>query len=211
MSEEENHEEEWRTIPGYDDRYEVSDMGRARSWVRRGRNVARSVVPHILTQTRNTGGYLQIYIIRSGGASVCVNVYKLVLAAFVGPRCPGMVCRHLDGNRENNTLGNLAYGTQHDNQMDAIFNEVRTGGRRIKSHKLHPEQVSQIRIRFAAGETTRSLGKEFGVAASTICMAVSGVTWSYIPTLCPHCGKVVFGVNEPCAASLGASGIGGSH
>lgn len=47
------------------------------------------------------------------------KVHRLVLLAFVGPaRSKSHVCRHLDGNPANNTLSNLAWGTQQQNWDD---------------------------------------------------------------------------------------------
>ena len=47
------------------------------------------------------------------------RVHCLVLKAFVGERpSPNHDARHLDGNRQNNRLFNLAWGTRRDNARD---------------------------------------------------------------------------------------------
>lgn len=47
------------------------------------------------------------------------TVHYLVLRTFIGPRPPGQECRHLDGNKSNNTLENLCWGTRKENGEDA--------------------------------------------------------------------------------------------
>jgi hypothetical protein len=46
------------------------------------------------------------------------KVHQLVLEAFVGPKPEGGVCRHLDGNRTNNHITNLRWGTRSENSKD---------------------------------------------------------------------------------------------
>lgn len=48
------------------------------------------------------------------------RVHQLVLEAFVGPPGPGQEARHLDGDKANNRLSNLAWGTHTENMRDAI-------------------------------------------------------------------------------------------
>lgn len=45
-------------------------------------------------------------------------VHKAVLEAFVGPRKPNEVCRHLNGNKLDNRLENLSWGTRRQNWQD---------------------------------------------------------------------------------------------
>lgn len=54
-------------------------------------------------------------------------LHLLVAAAFIGPRPPGKIVRHLDGNRKNPRWGNLAYGTYAENTQDAIAHGTHSG------------------------------------------------------------------------------------
>lgn len=49
-----------------------------------------------------------------------VMVHHLVAYAFLGPRPLAMDIRHLDGNRLNCALENLAYGTRSENIRDEV-------------------------------------------------------------------------------------------
>lgn len=48
------------------------------------------------------------------------KVHRLVLQAFVGPCPDGQQVRHLDGDKENNNLRNLRYGTGAENTADKV-------------------------------------------------------------------------------------------
>jgi hypothetical protein len=52
------------------------------------------------------------------------SVHALMLETFIGPRPDGQVGRHLDGNRENLAIENLAWGTPEENRQDAYRHGV---------------------------------------------------------------------------------------
>ena len=75
-----------------------------------------------LTPTKT--GYVQIGVPVFPGAKKRIRRYlhDLVLTAFVGPRPAGAVARHLNDNRTDNRIENLAWGTRSENQHDAFRN-----------------------------------------------------------------------------------------
>lgn len=110
-------QEEWRAIPGFDG-YEVSDLGRVRSW----RPWHGSVGPRILTPQEDRG-YLGVTLVKPGERRrLTYKVHRLVMLAFVGPLPQGMQTRHLDDDGRNNALTNLAYGTPSENGYDRVRN-----------------------------------------------------------------------------------------
>ncbi|MBT2485796.1 MULTISPECIES: NUMOD4 motif-containing HNH endonuclease [unclassified Microbacterium] len=114
--------ERWKAIPGYEGRYEASDMGRIRSLDRIATLVdgrTRKQRGRILRPTKRRYWCVCLSEVRPRKFA---TVHSLVLAAFVGPRPEGMVGRHLDDNRDDNGLANLAYGTQSDNMLDSVRN-----------------------------------------------------------------------------------------
>lgn len=64
-------------------------------------------------------GYLHVHLYHNKKRRRYL-VHHAVLNAFVG-KCPkGMECRHLDGNKQNNRLSNLKWGTKSENVQDTI-------------------------------------------------------------------------------------------
>jgi HNH endonuclease/NUMOD4 motif len=115
--------EVWRYVPGWFARYEVSNLGRVRSVTRVVKQLVSkkmiSYVKHgrILSAAPDGRGYLK-YGFRKDGAYYNYAAHQLVTAAFIGPMPEGMQVRHLNGNKEDNRLENLVYGTAKENSED---------------------------------------------------------------------------------------------
>lgn len=113
--------EQWRSVPGYAGRYDVSDGGTIWS-VRAG----RPMTPYL-----HRNGYLAVGL-WDGEKRTTTYVHRLVAAAFLSqPDADHEVC-HRDGDRLNNTVSNLRWGTRADNMRDAIAH-----GTHHQSSKTH--------------------------------------------------------------------------
>lgn len=125
--------EQWRPVPGYEGLYEVSSHGRVRSWV----PWAGRPTPRTLACPPNVrDGYPAVGLIREGRRTTH-KVHNLVARAFIGPRAPGEVVRHLDGDRTHNRPANLAYGSIADNAQDAIAHGTNARNNLTHCHEGH--------------------------------------------------------------------------
>jgi hypothetical protein len=165
--------EVWKHIPEYRG-YQASNLGRIRSfWIQvreSGRRGYRSVIgaePRILKPRLTDRGYLKINLRHDSGKIKTPRVHQLVLAAFVGPKPPGMVACHKHSPRSNNAIGNLRWSTQKSNLQDAGHK----GTKKVLSReqldelvRLEKQGVSRadLAIRFNVGRPsiTRALGRE---------------------------------------------------
>lgn len=66
------------------------------------------------------GGYRYV-MLNARGECYSHKVARLVLETFVGPCPDGMECRHLDGNKLNDDLENLCWGTRYENIQDKVI------------------------------------------------------------------------------------------
>ena len=113
----------WLPIPDYGGAYEASERGQIRSLARTvdwGRHGRTKYQQRELKQFRSKNGYLCVKLsLRS--ASRTEYVHELVLRTFLGAR-PAIQerseIRHLDGDKSNNYLSNLLYGTSRENSLD---------------------------------------------------------------------------------------------
>lgn len=106
--------ETWKPVPDFND-YEVSDLGRVRSF-------KRGSVPYILKPIHGHRTYLQVHL-RNSKKSWRPTIHTLVLKVFVGPRPDGFVGSHVDSDRHNNRLSNLTWETQSKN----LYRSARMG------------------------------------------------------------------------------------
>jgi DNA invertase Pin-like site-specific DNA recombinase len=91
-----------------------------------------------------------------------------------------MECRHIDGNRLNNNLSNLRWGTKKENHDDQKQHGTAIKGERQGLAKLSEETVREIRKAYKAGQSQNMLAQTFGVHKSTIQWVISRKTWKHV-------------------------------
>ena len=109
--------EKWLPVVGSDGEYKVSTAGRVRAV--KGYSTTRTTVkPGQLLVVRCAATGYNYVTMRLRGITRAITVHTLVLEAFVGPRPDGLEARHLDDNKANSALSNLAWGTAKENAND---------------------------------------------------------------------------------------------
>jgi hypothetical protein len=134
--------ETWRPIAGWDDSYQVSDLGRVRS-IPRLNNYGRRLRGRLLKPGTRADGHLVVIL--------CVNrvkttrqVHQLVLEAFAGPRPAGLEGLHDNGNPADNARTNLRYGTHAENMRDAVRHGTNRNAAKThcpQNHEYTPENT----------------------------------------------------------------------
>lgn len=117
--------EEWRPVIGFEEGYEVSNLGRVRSFdrvrplrSRSGNMTVKRFKGRILYQGLNNKGYVMAYLCLNSERKAC-TVHRLVAKAFI-PNPEGLPeVNHKDGNKENNSVGNLEWSSVSDNRRHA--------------------------------------------------------------------------------------------
>lgn len=100
--------EEWRELPGHSGRYEVSNLGRVRSWPP---NPRRSTdLPFYPKIQTDRAGYRRVAIDRKN-----TYVHRMVALAFFGPPVPGQEVHHENKERGDNRVANLRYVSKQEN------------------------------------------------------------------------------------------------
>ena len=116
-------------------------------------------------------GYKKVVLFRKGLRSL-VSVHRLILETHVGYRLKGLVCRHLDGNKQNNAIANLCWGSQLDNIHDQELHGTKYHGARHHLAKLDDQSVARIRQLCASGVSQSAVARQFNV--SRYCV------WNYV-------------------------------
>jgi len=117
----------WKGIKGYEGVYEISNLGRLKSFL------VDSIDGRILRPKRSNRGYL-CYMLRD---RVQVSAHRLVGEAFVLNPNGYREIDHISNNKDDNSASNLAWTKHKDNvqkdQADFILCEHETG-RKIIAH-----------------------------------------------------------------------------
>jgi hypothetical protein len=180
-------QEEWRPVAGWAGLYEVSDLGRVRSWHTGSPRVMKSSPSPRYGHRRLT--------LERGTVKQKYFVHRLVLETFRG-LCPaGKQCAHLDGDASNNRLSNLAWVTQRENEQHKVWHGRVARGTRQGAYtkpetvrrgeaqwnaKLTDERVRRLRVLAAEGATPRELAVLFGVDRATVRGVLAGRRWRHV-------------------------------
>lgn len=174
--------EEWRPIaefPGY----EVSSLGRVRSWLPWPKHARNPVLPRLTRmQERKDDGYVSVPMVRRGKR--CARyLHRLVLEAFVGPCPPGMEGRHLDGVRANCALWNLAWGTKLENAADRERHGNTLRGERNPRAKLTEPKVRSI---LKARGLHREIAAKYQIHKSLVSLIKTRKVWPHLTRSTRH-------------------------
>ncbi|WP_047219965.1 HNH endonuclease [Delftia lacustris] len=173
--------EVWRAIPGFEG-YEVSNLGRVRSFRRHGgRGRGFTKTPRQKNLHVAATGYLCVTLQKPDGDRCSkYPVHSLVASAFLGPRPDGMQIAHFDGDRQNALLENLRYATAAENAADKRRHGTNAAGERNGMHKLTESSVREVRRLHSRGDSQTSLAKKFNVSTSAIQFVIAGQHWSHV-------------------------------
>ena len=169
---------EWRSLEDFPD-YQFSDTGLVKKKGKYHKLFLNDGYPSVVVSNK---------FIRKQ-----VRVHRVVAELFIGSCPEGQLVRHLDDDRENNNLSNLAYGTCKDNMQDAVRNGKMAKGDKHFS-KTNPEKVLKREKHGRAKLTQKEvneiketeyyhgcnvyLAKKFNISHTTIWRIRNNYTWN---------------------------------
>lgn len=172
-----------------DKRYAVTKDGRVWSFIRgqgpkRGNRtkIEYDKPPRALAARDNGRGYETVNLTTSEGKRTDYYIHRLVLVAWRG-ECPeGMESRHLNGDRSDNRLDNLQWGTSQENHIDKVRHGTVMQGSAHANSKLSENNVRAARELWSTGMTLPQITAELSLQASkgAIHDAIIGRTWKHV-------------------------------
>lgn len=150
--------EQWKPVVGYEKYYEVSNTGKVKR-IQTGR----------ILKPRISNGYFLVDLRVNGGRKYH-RIHRLVACSFISiPPTEKHEIRHFDGDKQNNNLDNLSWGTRRDNESDKIRHNKTNRGQRNGRSKLTLDQVAEIRKLLLQGNLLqKQIAKMFNITRMTI-------------------------------------------
>lgn len=174
----------WRDIPGFENRYRISNLGRV-----------MGVVSNKIKKFQIDGGYLTVGFAIGGKNSFKrkkrLSIHRLVLLAFVGPS--DLQCNHKNGIKTDNRLENLEYCTAKENTHHSLYILGNINKRKPRSpkqmalrlnrpyapgRKLSDAAIADIRKKLSLGAVGTHLAKYYKVTPATISYIKQGKIWA---------------------------------
>lgn len=165
-----NVNEIWRPVKGYENLYEISNLGRVKSLPRLKTSGAAG---RILTKERylkpciNEKGYYLVVLSKPNEKKRSFNIHRLIMESFIPNPNNLPAINHINGIKTDNSLENLEWCTFGHNNRHAIATGLNTGrGTKIKQICIQTGEVIKI------FKSAKDAEKETGASRSVIsCVA----------------------------------------
>lgn len=127
----------WKDVPGYEGKYQVSNLGNVNSYV-------VSPIGRILKPSINGSGYKQV-LLQINKRIKSISIHSLVAMAFLDHvPCGNYVhVDHIDGDRLNNRLDNLRVVTNRQNTAKCLKRKSKYIG--VTYSKKHNKWIARLR------------------------------------------------------------------
>lgn len=154
--------EQWRPIPGYEGRYDVSDHGRVKSLARTVYDKSGHPRPYperLLRPGPRPDGHLGV-VLHVNGKRDSQLVHRLVLLAFVGLRPDGTEACHNNGVGTDNRLVNLRWDTHPGNSRDMVRHGTHNKASRTHCPQGHPYAGDNLYVKPSGGRVCRQCKRD---------------------------------------------------
>ena len=188
-------EEIWKWINGYENMYQVSNLGRVRSvdryvYCEVSPNKLQHLFGKVLKIRTDKKGYAVVYLSKEGQQKVG-KVHRLVAQAFILNPLGLPQVNHIDGNKANNNVCNLewcdnSYNQKHAHETGLFpkYEETIGWGRPARPVAMLDLQTGQVLRTF---KTLSSASRETGINQANIrsvCVGdrnhAGGYDWNFI-------------------------------
>lgn len=139
-----------------------------------------------LTVHTNKDGYQAVGLKRHNGKRRIKRIHRLLLETFVGPCPEGMECRHLNGNRQDNRLCNLKWGTRSENVMDAVKHGTYNTRAKAKGEKHGMAKLTKRGIRMIVYThrtklfTQQEIANVYNITQTNVSSIINKRIWRHI-------------------------------
>jgi hypothetical protein len=171
--------ENWKPVVGYEEIYEVSDLGR----VRRIKPGSSTRVGRISRGSLTPDGYIRVSLSFHDSTKRTHNVARLVAIAFIPNPENKPEVNHRDGNKVNNCVDNLEWVTVLENRRHARDTGLwqSTKGSKNGSSKVNEEIVLEMRkLHKELKLSFAELGRRYGISIGAASRIIKRMAWQHV-------------------------------
>lgn len=177
----------WKPIKGYEELYQVSNLGRVKRFDRKvitKNGVVKPIKAREMKQSKSMG-YAYVCLTKDG-ITKHFRVHRLVAQTFIpNPENKEQV-NHKDGNKLNNNVNNLEWCTNQENCIHAWKNNLNHTTEKVRktasetgkrTGKLLGKPVSQYDLQgnfIKAYESSYEASRQTGIQSTSILFVVNG-------------------------------------
>ncbi len=168
-------DEIWKSIPGTEGKYEISDYGRVKSYCYSSEGK--------IVKSGNIKGYRSINL-KVDGQKKTILIHKLVAETFLENSDESKdVVIHKDWNKLNNHVSNLAWLSREESftrAQDKLIQARKKKGRIVTHSKLSEKDVAAIKSMLEKGRKQKVIAELFCVSAMQISRIKNNTSWSEV-------------------------------
>lgn len=166
-----NYKEIWKDIPNYEGMYQVSNLGRVKSF-----NYNRTGKEGVLKPKPHRDGYFQVMLYK-GGRGKMNKIHRLVILAFLGQS--DLQVNHINGIKTDNRLENLEYCTGSENIRHAFNTGLKARGENHYKSKL--TRACADRIKYGHQKMKlKYIAEIYGISRQLVSDIRLGKAWKHI-------------------------------
>lgn len=169
----------WKPVLGYEDSYEVSNLGKLRS---RDRFNSRGykLKGKLLSQHYSHKGYIIVALCKDN-ARATTSIHRLMAQAFIPNPDNKSQINHLNGIKDDNRLENIEWATQEENMRHAYDTGLKTFpvGELNSNTTLSEEDVANIIDEYNKGKTLPQMSEEKQISLSILRGIIYGKSWTH--------------------------------
>ena len=183
----------WKDIEGYKGMYQVSDMGRIRSFKKIGSKSGIQKKFRVLNPYTADNGRKTVVLCKNKDKNY-IRVHRLVAGAFIPNPENKPEVNHLDGNQSNNCVENLEWSTRSENMEHAYrtglkhiterqkkLTSLANRGEGCANSKLTKNDVLQIRSIYDQGFFTQSeIAESYNLNQGHVSDIINKKRWAWL-------------------------------
>lgn len=160
-------DEVWEDIPGYEDRYLISNYSRVKSTINKNHKIIKKTI---------SNGRMKVFIYNKFGIGKSEECGRLSARVYLGEPKDNEVLNRKDGNILNDEVSNLEWKVKNTSYRSSH----KTAGEKNGMAILTANQVVEIRNKRNKGNTYGQLKDEYKVSIGCIHNIITGKKWKTV-------------------------------